>query len=129
MTGACDSDGAGRTDGAAVVGADGAGRTVGSAVATGDGVTVGTGVDSAWAGETAGSDAREMTSAATSAVFFRIEFTFLFHETAAPLKLSEAAVGDREVRQVYGRHAVRSGNLHETFGLSPESLPNLEKRL
>jgi hypothetical protein len=105
MTGACDSDGAGRTEGAGV-GADGAGRTVGPAVAADDGVTVGAGVDSAWAGETAGRDAREMTSAATSAVFFRIEFTFFFHETAAPLKLSEAAVGDREVRQVYGRHAV-----------------------
>ncbi|WP_168709285.1 hypothetical protein [Arthrobacter sp. PAMC25564] len=62
--------------GAAVVSVAGFG--VGTGVAAGAGVTVGAGVGSAQAGDiaTTGSDPREMTSAASSAAVFRIEFTF-----------------------------------------------------
>lgn len=74
VTGAFSTDSVG---GSALVGA-GADVAVGAEVTVGAVVAVGVGADSAQAGAivTAGSDAREMTSVASSAVVFRIEFTF-----------------------------------------------------
>ena len=70
---------------AVVAVADPVDGAVGAGVA--DAVDVGAGAGLANAGEsgTAESEARVTTNAVRSAVVFRIEFTFVFQETAAPL--------------------------------------------